>query len=193
MKPFKLLTTLLSLVALTLSISGSVFAQDKTAQQTPPPTKKGVVFKIPDGFLPADIPPNKKGLMMLDPKKPAGIFVANTPDNQKSEVFITELRKTFAGMFVHDDAAQFEWKESALPAHDGTNNETGKLMTTSFKDTEVQVAVYTRTIAENQDVVYGYFAMKNSKSKKDGAKFVDATGNGVKEFEKFWKTVEVGK
>src|SRR5689334_18624543 len=71
-------------------------AQEKNSKQTQTSNKKGIAFKIPDGFMPGEIPPDKKGFMMLDPKKPAGMFVAYTPDTQSSEDFLLDLRSTFA-------------------------------------------------------------------------------------------------
>lgn len=190
MKIFKFLSIFLVVITVSLT-SAVVFAQEKNAEQAQVSTKKKVTFKIPEGFMPAEIPPDKKGLMMLDPKKPAGMFVAYTPDNQKSEGFISQLRQTFAEFFVGEKNASLKWSEATLPAHDGVTNETGKLLTAQGKGNEVQVVAYTRTISAGQDVVYGYFAMKDTKSKKNSAEFVDATGKGVKEFEAFWKTVGV--
>jgi len=180
-------------IMVVLAFQSNNFAQDRNSNQTQTSGKKKVIFKIPNGFMPAEIPPDKKGLMMLNPKKPAGMFVAYTPDNMKSEDFIAELRNTLAKFFVSDKDVKFDWTESPLPAHENVANETGKLLITSAKDKEVQVVAYSRTISEGQDVVYGYFAMKDTKSKKNSADFVDASGKGVKEFESFWKTIGVGK
>jgi hypothetical protein len=192
MKSFQRLINKILIVTAILFISSSLDAQDKNSKQSQTSTKKTIIFETPGGFMPAELPPDKKGLMMLNPKKPAGIFVAYTPDHQKSEDFI-ELRKTLTGFFVEDKNAKFEWKEIVLPAYDGVEKETGKLLTTIIKGNEVQVVVYTRTVSEGQDVVYGYFAMKNPKGKKNSADFVDASGGGVKEFEAFWKTIAVEK
>jgi hypothetical protein len=189
----KFLTDTLLLSAIILLITSCVFAQEKTAQPNQSLVKKTVIFKMPDGFLPAEMNKPNKGLMMLNPKKPAGMFVAYTPDNQKSEDFILELRETLARFFVNDKDVKFDWKEASLPLHDGVANETGKLLMATAKDKEVQVVAYTRTIAEGQDVIYGYFAMKDLKSKKNSADLIDASGKGVKEFESFWKTIDVQK
>lgn len=192
MKFLKFSSIFLAVTTILFSTS-VVFAQDSNAQQPQLLTKKRVTFKIPEGFMPTEIPPDKKGLMMLSPKKPAGMFVAYTPDNQKSEDFVNQLRNTFAEFFVGVKNTKFEWKEAALLARDGVTNETGKLLTASAKDKEVQVLAYIRTIAEGRNVIYGYFAMKDAKSKKNSAEFVDATGKGVKEFDAFRKTVGVEK
>jgi hypothetical protein len=192
-KLLKSISSLLILLLAVLMTASILHAQENSSKQPPASNKKRVVFKIPDGFMPAEIPPDKKGFMMLNSKKPAGMFVAYTPDNQRSDDFLLVLRPILAGFFVSDKDITFEWKEALLPAHDGVISETGKIFTTSAKDKEMQVVAYTRTISEGQDVVYGYFAMKDIKNKKNSAEFVDATGKGVKEFDSFWKTVGVGK
>jgi hypothetical protein len=167
-----------------------VEADDKKNKQTQNSINKTVVFIIPDGFMPVEMPSDKIGLMMLSPDKPAGIFLAYTPENQRSENFIIELRIMYEDFF-NDEDIKFDWKESVLRAHEGVTNETGKVFTAVAKDKELQVATYIKTIAEGQDVVYGYFAMKNTKSTENSAEFIDEQGKGINEFENFWRTVKV--
>lgn len=169
------------------------FAQDKTTKPNSTANKKAVIFKVPDTFMQAPMITGQKGLMMLNPKKPAGTFVAYTPDNQKSENFAVELRKMFAEMFINDKEVKLDWKETVLPAHEKVKNETGKMFLTTANDKELQVVAYTRTISEGQDVIYGYFAMRDTKSKENSADFINAQGKGVKEFDSFWKTISVSK
>lgn len=96
-------------------------------------------------------------------------------------------------VFVSDKTTNFEWKESALQIADNSASETAKIFTAIIAEKELQFVAYTRTLTAGQDIVYGYFAMKDLKSKKNSADFIDAQGKGVKEFEKFRKTVGVSK
>jgi copper(I)-binding protein len=153
--------------------------------------KKGVIFKIPDGYMPMDFP-EQKGVLMLHPKKPAGMFVIYPKPDQKSDELINIVRPVLAKMFIHDSKAELVWTEAPLPAHRDVTDESGKLMLTSADKMEVQIAVYTRHI-EGEEVVYGHFAMRNSSDKKQSAEFVDASGDGVKDFDKLWKTIIAGK
>ena len=153
--------------------------------------KKGVIFKIPDGYMPMDFPEHK-GVLMLHPRKPAGMFVIYPKDDQKAEDLINIVRPVLAKMFIHDDKTELVWNEAPLPAHHDVPNETGKLLLTSEGKMEVQIAAYMRKI-EGQEVVYGHFAMRDSSGKKQSAEFVDASGDGVKDFDKFWKTIGAGK
>jgi hypothetical protein len=183
MKPLKFSAVSLLFASMFVLISATVFAQSST--------KKVVDFKAPKGFLSADIPTDKNGLMMLNPKKPAGLFTASTPAGQKTDDYVAGLRNTFAAFFIHEKDAKFEWQESALTG--GAANETGKLYTTTVKDEQVQVAVYTMKISETQDFIYGYFAKKGVSTKKDSADFIDSSGKGVKEFEVFRQSIRVEK
>jgi hypothetical protein len=163
------------------------------AQNTAPAEKKTVIFKTPDGFMPAKMPPNRKGITMLNPNAPAGMFVAYTPDEMTSADYLIELRKMYGGYFDGTQGADHVWQEAGLPAHEKVQDETGKMFTATSGDKELQVVAYVRTIAPGQDVVYGYFAMKDTKSKKNSAAFIDQEGKGVKEFDKLWKTIGVQK
>lgn len=195
MKSIKRFTqTFLSAALFVLLAACANLAQNNKPDSAPTPEKKTVIFKIPDGFMPAQMPPGKKGLSMLNAKAPAGMFVAYTPDGAKSEDFIAELREMYVAFFFgENNNAKLVWKETVLPAHQGVANETGKVFTAVAQDRELQIAAYTRTIAEGQDVVYGYFAMRDTTSKKNSAEFINEKGTGVKDFEKFWKTIGVAE
>jgi len=175
-------------LSLILFISGFASAQEKQS-----PEKKAVVFKIPEGLMPAQMSKEHKGLLMLDAKSPSGLFIAYTPDDQKSEDYIIVLRDIMAKFFDSNKDAVFEWKESALPASEKFPNESGKLLTAMTKEKEVQVIAYARTISEGQDVVYGYFAMKDLKKPGNSAEFADDTGKGIKLLDNFRKKLAVSK
>ena len=179
-------------LSLLMMISG-VPAQSTAVRAQQSAAKKGVIFKIPQGYMPMDFP-QQKGVLMLHPKKPAGMFIIYPKEGQKAEDLIAAVRPILAKMFIHDSKAELRWSETALPAHQGITGEAGKLMLTSDEKKGVQIAAYTRDV-EGQEVVYGYFAMKHQDGggKKEGGEFVDDSGGGVKDFDQFWKTISVGK
>ena len=182
-----------SLFISTLSIT--VFAQKNSGSQ-PTTGKKAVIFKTPKNYMSAPFQNDKKGLMFLNAGKPSGIFVVYTPDNLRSEDFVTELKTMFAGMFIHNEKGDrqtndLKWSESVLPTHKNAEKETAKLFTTSNDKNEVQVLTYIRTISEGQDIIYGYFAMKDKEKKSNSADFADSKGDGIKAFDEFWKTITV--
>jgi hypothetical protein len=179
--------TILSLILAFTTSGGVVLAQQNAADK-----KGGVVFKIPKGYMPMDFPKHK-GVMMLHPKKPAGMFVVYPNESQKAVDLIAEIKPTLARMFIHDAKTELVWNTTPLNAHQNVADESGSLMTTSDAKMEMQVAAYTRTVGA-REVVYGYFGMRHKGTgKDDDAKFLDAAGEGVEDFDKFWKTIKAGK
>jgi len=147
-----------------------------TVAQTP--DKQPIVFKAPNGYMPADLSKHT-GKLLLDPKKPAGMFVGYPSDGQDIAGFTEEMKNTVAGMFLHDSKG-LVWSSAALPPHKGIDSESGNLMTTSDDKMEVQLAFYVRA---DKGAAYGYFGMRHKKAKGDDAKFLDSTGRGLKAFD----------
>ena len=154
-------------------------------------TTGAAVFKIPDGYMRAPLT-DFRGLMMLDPKKPAGMFVTYPNDNESTQ----DLRKrmlAFVGpMFIHADSEPrgeggLVWTTKSLPSHpdDGDGKATTSIY--SAANQEVQVTIYERTTGV-RPFLYGYFAMRHNPAKSDDAKFLDDQGQGVKAFDKLWKS-----
>ena len=146
-------------------------------------TKKPIVFKAPNGYMPAELS-GHTGKLFLNPGKPAGMFVGYPKDGQDMTGFADEIRNTVGGMFLHD-AKNLTWNSASLPGHDGVEGEAGTLMTTSDDQMEVQLAFYTRP----EGVAYGYFGMRHKKPKGDDAKFLDANGKGIKAFDELVKSI----
>jgi hypothetical protein len=146
-------------------------------------------FKPPDGYMPLEFE-SYDGVVMLHPKKPVGIFILHVRDGQTVDDLCKQVYSSIARMFLHDSSLEQDWVTSSLPAHEGISNETGKLSQASGNEQEIQVMVYTRTMAVGE-VLYGYFAMrsKSSKGKDSKGVFADGAGKGVKDFDKFWKTI----
>jgi len=149
--------------------------------------KKPVVFKSPTGYMPAEFS-GHAGKLLLDPGRPAGMFVGYPKEGQDMNAFSEELKGTVAGMFLHE-VRNPTWTSAPLPAHNGIESESGSLMTTSDDKMELQLAFYSRA----EGVAYGYFAMRYKKPKGDDAKFLDASGGGVKAFDELVKSISKQK
>src|SRR3954469_2839913 len=167
----------LVIASLLLSIA-SVSGAGSTAQDA---SKKPVIFKAPSGYMPAELS-GHTGNLLLDPKKPAGMFVAYPKDGQSMAEFSDEIKNMVGKMFLHD-ATNLTWSSAPLPAPQGVDGDTGSLMTTADNQMEVQLAFYNRS----EGVAYGYFGMRHKKAKGDDAKFLDAQGSGVKAFDELLK------
>ena len=154
---------------------------------------KPVTLKLPDGYMPAEFPEKRAGKLLLNPTKPAGMFIVYPKADEGPEVIPNLLKTMAVGMFIHDDKAQVSWTATALPAHKGVDNESGMLYSASNEKMEIQLAVYDRTVGPTR-VLYGYYGMRQKGGKgKDDAPFLDSSGEGVKDFDKFWKSIRESK
>lgn len=177
-----------------LLVMNSALAQTDTQGGQPSPAKKKrIILKSPDGYMRADFP-KQNGILMLHPKKPQGIFIIYPREGQKTEDILAAIKPALADMFIHDPKTQLQWGETSLPAHKDIPEESGKLLLASDEKMLVQIAAYNRMV-EGQEIVYGYFAMrqKSGKDKDPAGEFVDESGGGVKDFDKFWKTIRAEK
>src|SRR6267378_1875524 len=127
-----------------------------TVVQTP--DKQPIMFKAPNGYMPADLSKHA-GKLLLDPKKPAGIFIGYPSDGQDIAGFTEEMKNTIAEMFLHNSKGRL-WSSAVLPPHKGLDSESGNLMMTSDDNMEVQLAFYVRA---DKGIAYGYFAMRHRK------------------------------
>jgi hypothetical protein len=166
----------------------NVFAQ--AAQSASTGQWKPVKLKLPDGYMPAEFPEKRAGKLLLDPKRPDGMFIVYPKAGDGVDVLPNLLKPMVAGMFFHDEKAQVAWTETPLAAHPGIENETGTLYSASNNEMEIQLAAYTRTLGATT-VVYGYYAMRHKSGKhKDDAPFIDASGKGAETFDKFWRSIK---
>jgi hypothetical protein len=164
------LVVMILLVSFAISeMKVNVSAQDQT--------KKPIVFKMPKGYMPADLSKHL-GKMFLAPKKPAVMFVGYPSDGQDMAAFKEEVKKMVQEMFIHDPKTEVVWSSIALPPHKGVEGESGTLMTAADDQMEIQLAFYARP----EGVAYGYAGMRHKKGQSDDAKFLDNSGAGVKEF-----------
>ena len=108
-----------------------------TVVQTP--DKQPIMFKAPNGYMPADLSKHA-GKLLLDPKKPAGIFIGYPSDGQDIAGFTEEMKNTIAEMFLHNSKGRL-WSSAVLPPHKGLDSESGNLMMTSDDNMEVQLAL----------------------------------------------------
>jgi hypothetical protein len=141
--------------------------------------------------MPADFPEKRAGKLMLNPNRPAGMFIVYPKEGEGADVLPGLLKTMAAEMFFHKTKTPITWSSVVLPAHDGIENETGILYSTSDDKLEVQLAVYARTIGATK-VLYGYYGMRHKgKPKKDDAAFMDSSGKGVEDFDRLWKSIKI--
>lgn len=164
-----------------------------TAQDQIERAKDRAVFKIPDGYMRAPLT-DFRGMFVLDPKKAAGMFVTYGNDNEATEALRQRILTAITPMFIHDSNGKFEtsagsWAVQPLPSHPGDGAGTAATHVYIGTDREVQVAIYERN-GGLRPFVYGYFAMRHKDRHGDDGKFLDANGNGVKAFDKLWKSFQ---
>ena len=166
-------------------------AQEKSTESKAK-SSGGVIFKAPDGYMPMDFE-KFKGVLMIDPSKPRGMFVAYPDAGQSTDDLSKQIHSSIGRMFFHDASPELKWITSALPGHEGIADESGTLSLASDEKHEIQVAAYARIIGGSQ-IIYGYFASRNKpgkeKEKDSKGVFVDESGKGVKEFDKFWRSIK---
>jgi hypothetical protein len=171
----KTYTKRLCLAAVLVTWLGSLAGASQAELTAQTPDKQPIVFKIPKGYMPADFSKHT-GKLLLDPQKPAGLFVGYPANDQDMAGFTDEVKGMVAKMFLHD-SKDLVWSPQILAPHKGIDSESGNLMTTSDDKMEVQLAFYTRA---DKGVAYGYFAMRHKKSGGEDAKFMDSKGAGIK-------------
>jgi hypothetical protein len=150
----------------------------------------GVVFRIPEGVFPMDW--NKsgfKGLLFLQKDSPSGIFVGYPNDDESVASFKERAIKFISPMFVHDkdEAASIVLKETDIPSHEGDATPKGQMFSYNKDKSKLQILVYERATPSGKTCVYGYFASVGAKENSEKI-WADENGQGVKIFEKFWKS-----
>jgi hypothetical protein len=155
-------------------------------------TKGGIVFKIPEDVFPMDWNKNNfKGILMLRKDSPSGIFIAYPNEGEKLEDLRERAAKFIAPMFVHDEnkKKEIEFQKSPIPVHKGDIDNSGLYYSYENEKAMTQILFYERE-SNGRKVIYGYFANKNKDAKAKSVKdiWADDKGQGVKIFEKFWKT-----
>jgi hypothetical protein len=182
-------TLLLSLLAVVLVVG----TMRSTSAQSSDPNWKPVGFKPPTGYMPADFPEKRPGKLLLNPKRPAGMFIVYPKDGENLDVLQNLLKSTVAGMFFHDSKTPVDWTASSLPAHEGTENESGMLYSASNGKMQIQLALYARTFGVTK-LLYGYYGMSHkSEKRKDDAPFMDTSGKGAEDFDKFRKSIKISE
>lgn len=183
------------LVLATAILCGFHHAQAQTPEGSRPATaaeaeagktsQGGAIFKIPDGYMPAEFA-DFKGVLIINPKKPTGMFVTYPNEGETTQALAQRVRAAIVKMFIHkEDVPETAWQTKPLPPHTGDN--AAAVATYAKGDIEVQVGAYERT--ENSYLlVYGYFAMRHKSGKGDNGRFLDEQGKGVKEFDKLWQS-----
>ena len=162
-----------------------VSAQDKNDA-----VKGAAIFKIPGGYMRAPMG-DFRGMFLLDPKKPAGMFVTYPNDNETTAALRQRVLKTIAPMFIHDEKGKAEtaitWEAKAIPSHTGDGDGKAEANLYNGAKQELQVVIYERTTG-SVPFIYGYFAMRHTSPKSDDGKFLDEQGQGVKAFDKLWQS-----
>lgn len=166
-------------------VAAAAHAADAQTTLEPSGKFRPVQVRLPDGHMPAPFPEKRVGRLLLNEKRPAGMYVAYPDAGESVEEFNAVLKAIVAGMFIHDPKTPVNWTQSPLPPHKGAENGTATLFVASDGKTEIQLAAYARTFGETV-IAYGYYAMRHKAGagQADGF-FLDGSGNGVKEFDKF--------
>jgi hypothetical protein len=178
-KPRLKLTALAASILSALILSAAAAGQEKGA----------AVFKAPNGWMPAD--KTEAGpILFLNPKKPAVIFVTYPKqDETTTEAQRVRLRKVAAAMFFGpDNKVEPTWEVKRIQPHPGDGDGVADIATAKQGDREVQVVTYERTTGV-RPFLYGYAAARYGGDKKNSAPFIGEDGNGVKEFDKLWKSL----
>jgi hypothetical protein len=183
---------ILILPIIILAFTFGIFAQS-TIPSTPeskPETGKGIVFKIPEGVMPLDWKKNSfKGLLMLAKEDPTGVFITSPNDGETVENITNRIKKWIVPVFGNKekDPEQFQFTTTDLPIHQG--DKAAKMYLYEADKQQVQILIYERE-TNGSTFLYGYFAMKNDKTKSKDLKRIWANdkGEGIKVFDAFWKS-----
>lgn len=168
-------------------------AQDKTLRQLGESAEGEAVFETPKGYMRIKFE-GFKGVLIIDPKKPSGMFISYPDDNETTESLRQRIRTRVTGMFIHGDKTpEPAWSSKPLPSHKGDGEGKASLETAITGEREIQVATYERAVAGAPPFVYGYFAMRNKSGKGGKVHFIDEQGKGAKAFDELWQSMPGSK
>lgn len=179
---------------LTLVFISLAFCLTATAQKTHDTKKEAqknagqaITYKVPDKYLAGPFA-GFKGMTMLNPEKPAGIFITYPNEKESIEDLKTRVLPVIAKMFLHDEKVveKVVWKTKEIPAHSGDKGDKATIYMHEGEEMTVQISIFEREWS-GFTFIYGYFAMRTTGS-KESKDFLDDSGKGVKAFDKFWKT-----
>lgn len=152
----------------------------------------GVVFKIPEDVLPVDWNKNGfKGILMLRKDSPSGIFIGYPNDGEKMEDLKERAAKFAAPMVISDDngGKEFKLEKTSIAKREGDSTD-AVYYSYANKKSMAQVIIYER-VANGKPFIYGYFAFKDvNEDAKKSKIWADEKGQGIKVFEKFWKSIK---
>jgi hypothetical protein len=190
--PLSLLATAFLTIAFISNARAQTITQSKTQEEASKKAGQGVTFKIPEGVMPMEWS-NFKGLLMLNAKLPAGIFISYPDENETIENLKARAREFILPMFAHDKKnakdKDIAWQIKDIPAHPGDKpGAAAKMYLYQGEKQSVQISIYERE-SNGLQFIYGYFSMKTAGKEKDAKKtWADDKGQGIEVFEKFWKT-----
>ncbi|HEV7642305.1 MAG TPA: hypothetical protein VGO50_00060 [Pyrinomonadaceae bacterium] len=180
------------LIIFSVLLFSSISMQAQTRGMTKAEAREadGVNFGMLDGIVPVKWK-NFRGTLLREGKKPSGMFIVFQNEGESLDTIRSRAGKAIAGMFIKDDKKvdDITWQTKSLPAHEGDKENTA-IMNIYDGDAEtIQVVYYVRE-RKNAVFVYGYFARKSktSKKKSDSGDFMDENGEGIKIFDKFWRS-----
>jgi hypothetical protein len=172
-----------------------IFSLAALVQTAPAQTQKGgVIFKVPDKVFPMDWNKNGfKGMLMLRQDSPSGIFIGYPNDGETIEDLRERAAKFIAPMVISDEAEKkgITFQKNSIPNHKGDAGDSALYYLYANDDSMVQILFYER-VANGKSLIYGYFASRGKTTKPESVKdrWADDKGQGVKIFEKFWKTLK---
>ncbi len=168
----------------------SVYTQTRGMTVDEARESDGVNFGMLDGIVPVKWK-DFRGTLLREGKKPSGMFIVFQDAGESLDAVRSGAGKAIARMFIKNDKKvdAITWQTKLLPAHQGDKADTGVMNTYDGDAETIQVAYYVRQ-RKNVVFVYGYFARKSktSKKKSDSGDFMDENGEGIKIFDKFWKS-----
>lgn len=108
---------------------------------------------------------------MLRKDSPSGIFVAYPNDGETLEKLRERAAKFIAPMFVHDEneRKEIKFQTSPIPVHKGDVDNSGIYYSYENGKNMIQILFYERQ-ANNNKVLYGYFANQDKDAKDKASK-----------------------
>lgn len=127
---------------------------------------------------------------MLRKDSPSGIFIAYPNDGESLVELRERAAKFVAPMFVSDEnekKKEINYQKTPIPIHKGDIDNSGLYYSYENEKGMTQILFYERE-ANGKKFIYGYFANKGKDDKANKDLWADNNGQGIKIFEKFWKT-----
>jgi hypothetical protein len=153
-----------------------------------------IAFAVPQKCLVSDWS-GFSGRLILDPDKANGMFLVTIPAKTEAAAIEAEIRSSVTySLASRSGGTDFVWNETEIAPLEQTPARTGMRYEGTGERKLLQVVVFRGDVGARK-IAFGYFAMRDAKGpgRTDDGTFLDASGNGVPDFDAFARSIKAAR